>query len=190
VFGLLFVLGGGLFLVLAVVHFSQTWNLAHRQPTVVTAAELCRKDYAKSAPDWIEHTFAESKPSKNTVTRSQLGNSVQVQANCLLVRVQNSWLAATVGQEFEGNQLVGRLVPLQPSLFQALSEELGDRKSRSFHLLPYEFDAVGTSAREQRIAYIASASIAGFGLLGLWLGLYLYRRGLVAVTASAHMSCR
>src|SRR5206468_4030503 len=80
IFGLFFLLGGGLFLVLAFVHFWGTWTVAQREPKAATAADLCRKEYAASPPGWIVHTFAESKPTDLTVTRRRLGNGGEDQA--------------------------------------------------------------------------------------------------------------
>jgi hypothetical protein len=176
-FGILFIFGGGLFLVLAVVHACETWKIAQCPPQVATAAELCRKEYIESAPDWISYTFAESKPTQLTMTRQRLGNGGEVEARCLLVRVADQWLVATVAPGFEGNTLVGRLVRLDSPSSRSLMERLGKVEPKASALLPYEFNAVDGCASDQRIRYMAAALIAVFGLLGLWLGLYLLRRG-------------
>src|SRR5262249_4730622 len=175
--GLLLILGGGLFVVLALVHACDTWNIARRQPTVVTAAELCRKEYTESAPDWLVFTFSGSKPAKLTVTRQRLGHGGDVDARCLLVRVEDKWLVATVAPGFEGNNLVGRLLPLDSPSSHSLIGRLRKLEPNPPALLPYEFNAVDGSASDQRLRYMAAAWIAFFGLLGLWLGLYLFRAG-------------
>jgi hypothetical protein len=174
-FGLLLLLGGGLFLVLAFVHFCNTWKIARRTPKTVTAAELCRKDYTDTAPAWIAYTFAESKPLDVTVTRRRLGGGGDVPARCLLVSAENKWLLATVAQGFEGNILVGRLVPLDPASSQHLIEQLRKLEPAPSALLPYEFNAVDGSASDQRQRFTAVAVIAIIGLAGLWLGVYLLR---------------
>lgn len=168
--GVLFLLAGGLFLVLAVVHAVDTWTIARRQPTAVTAAELCRKGYLRSAPDWITYTFAEAKPTDVTVTRQRLGQGGEVEARYLLVRAGDQWLLATVAAGFEGNELVGRLVPLDAPASQALPGELRKLLPKQAALLPFEFNAVDGSASDQRIRYTAAAWLAAFGLAGLWLG--------------------
>jgi hypothetical protein len=172
IFGLFCVIGGGLFLVLACVHFCDTWDVVRREPAAATAADLCRKEYAKSAPGWIVYTFAESKPAELTVTRHRLGHGGDVQARCLLVRVEDKWLVATVAPGFEGNDLVGRLLPVDSPSSQSLIERLRKRDPNTA-LLPYEFNGVDGSASDQRICYMAAGWIAFFGVLGLSLGLYL-----------------
>jgi hypothetical protein len=165
-FGILFLLGGGLFLLVGPVVFCDTWKLAQRKPQVITAAELGGKDGPGSlAGAWIAYTFAESRPTDLTVTRQRLGPGGEVKARCLLVRVDDQWLLATVTPAFEGNQLVGRLNA-------SPSKDLLQRVAKlEPSLLPYEFNAVGSSANDQRILYIQSACFAGFGLLGVLVGL-------------------
>src|SRR6266481_3752733 len=61
-FGLVLMLGGGLFLPMALVHVHDTWKLAQREPQTVTAAELLRTEDPRSPPAaWIAYTFTESK---------------------------------------------------------------------------------------------------------------------------------
>src|SRR5882724_7032861 len=105
VLGLFLVVGGGLFVVLAGAHSWGTWTVTRREPTVATAADMCRKEYAAAAPGWIVYTFAESKPTELSVTRRRLGHGGDVQARCLLVRAEDKWLVATVAAGFEGNDL-------------------------------------------------------------------------------------
>jgi hypothetical protein len=173
--GLCFFLGGGLFLVFACVHFHGTWTLAQRVPTTATAADLCRKEYAASAPSWIVYTFADSKPTELTVMRRRLEHGGEVQAHCLLVRVDDKWLVATVAPAFEGNQLVGRLLPVDSSSSRSLIERVRKLDSNPSALLPYEFNAIDGSASDQRHRYMAAGWVACLGVLGLTLGLLLFR---------------
>jgi hypothetical protein len=177
VFGVLLLLAGGLFLVLAIVHACDTWNIARRQPAVATAADLCRKEYTQAAPEWIAHTFTEAVPTQLTVTRQRLGVGGEVEARCLLVRVEDRWLLATVAPGFDGNQLVGRLIPFDSPSARGLVAQLQKLAPNLSVLLPYEFNGVDGSASDQRIRYTAAGLIGVFGLLGLWLGRYLLRKG-------------
>jgi hypothetical protein len=172
-----FLLGGGLFLVVGVVHGYETWKLGQRKPQAVTAAELGQKDYIKSAPDWISYTFAESQPTKLTVKRQRLEIAGEVAADCLLVRVGDKWLAATVAPGFEGNTVVGRLVRLDSPGSKTLLERLGKLKPKPAALLPYEFIAVDGCASDQQTRYTEVAVLAIVGFLGLLLGVYLLRSG-------------
>lgn len=168
---------GGLFLVLAFVHFWGTWEIARRQPQVLTAAELGQTKKTESAPAWIAYTFAESKPSELTVTRRRLANGGDVQARCLLVRVDDKWLVASVAPGFEGDCLVGRLVPHDSPATKSLIEQVRKLEPKVSSLLPFEINAVDGSASDQRLRYTAAAMIGFFGLLGLSVGLLLFRRG-------------
>jgi hypothetical protein len=170
-FGILFMLGGGLFLLLGPALFYDTWKLAQRKPQLITAAELGRKEGpGSSAGAWIAYTFEESKPTGLTVTRHRLGLGGDVEARCLLVRVEDKWLMATVTPAFEGSQLVGRLntSPSKDLIRRATKIEPS--------LLPYEFNAVDGSANDQRLLYIRSGLYAGFGLLGVLLGMRMVIR--------------
>jgi hypothetical protein len=177
ILGALLILGGCSFLALASVHFYDTWNIAQREPTVVTAADLCRKDYTATAPDWIAYTFSESKPANITVTRQRLGRGGEAEARCLVVRADKKWLIATVGPGFEGNNLVGRLLPLDSPASQSLIERVRKVAPNRAALLPFEFNALDGSASDQRQRYTAAGFIAVFGVLGLLLGLYFFRCG-------------
>jgi hypothetical protein len=171
--GLFLALGGGLFLVMALVHFVDTWKIAHREPKVVTAAELRGTKTSESPPGaWIAFTFEESKPTQVTVTR-RLGHGGDVKARCLLVRVEDKWLLASVAPGFEGNRLVGRLRPLDSPPSQLLSEKVEGIGPAA--LLAYEFNAVDGCPSDQRQRYLRAASYAALGLLGLLLGLWLFR---------------
>jgi hypothetical protein len=170
-------LGGGLFLLLGPALFYDTWKLAQRKPQVITAAELDRKEGPRSlAAAWIAYTFEESKPTGLTVTRHRLGLGGDVEARCLLVRVQDKWLLATVTPAFEGNQLVGRLNASVP-------KDLLQRVTKIEPvLLPYEFNAVD-GPNDQRLLYIRSAWYAGFGLVGVLLGMRIVIRRQPALKA-------
>ncbi len=168
----LFLFGGGLLLFLAFVLFWNTRETAQREPTIMTAAELIQMKNPKPAPDWVAYTFAESKPTTITVTRRRLGSGGEVQAQCRLVRVADKWLIATVDTGFEGDRLVGRLLPLDASSQSAI-ERIRKAEPKLSALLPYEFNAVDGSESDLRSRYVAAGWIAFFGSLGLVLGLYL-----------------
>lgn len=177
-FGILLMLGGALFLLLGPALLYDTWKLAQRKPQMITAAELGRKEGSASlAGAWTAYTFEESKPTGLTVTRRRLGLGGDVEARCLLVRVEDKWLMATVTPAFEGNQLVGRLNP-------SPSKDLIQRVTKiEPSLLPYEFNAVDGSTNDQRLLYIRSGWYAGFGLLGVLLGMRLVIRRQPALKA-------
>jgi hypothetical protein len=175
--GVVLLLGGGLLLVLAGVQFCETWTIAHREPRVATAADLCRKEYTDAPPVWISYTFAESKPTDLIVTRRRLGHGWEAQARCLLVRVEDKWLMATVALGFDGNNLVGQVRPLEPTLSQSVIERVRKVEPNRSALLPYEFNAVDGSASDQQERYETASVVAVFGLLVAGLGLYLFRRG-------------
>jgi hypothetical protein len=178
-FGILLMLGGGLFLLSGSVLFYDTWKLAQRKPQMITAAELGRKEGPGSlAGVWTAYTFEESKPTGLTVTRHRLGLGGDVEARCLLVRVEAKWLIATVSPAFEGNQLVGRLNASAP-------KDLLKRVTKiEPSLLPYEFNAIDGSANDQRLLYIRSGWCAGFGLVGVLLGMRIVIRRQPAVKAA------
>jgi hypothetical protein len=177
-FGILFMLGGGLLLLIAPALFYDTWKLAQRTPQMITAAELGRKEGPRAlAGAWTAYTFEESKPTGLTVTRRRLGLGGDVEAHCLLVRAEDKWLMATVTPAFEGNQLVGRL-NVSPS------KDLIQRVMKiEPSLLPYEFNGVDGSANDRRLLYIRSGWYAGFGLLGVLLGMRMVTRRQPALKA-------
>lgn len=175
--GLVLMIGGGLLLALAFMQFSETRRIVQREPKVLTATDLCQVKNPALAPGWVEYTFQESQPLDLTVTRQRLGNGGKVQARCLLVRVDDKWLLASVAPSFEGDRLVGRLVTLDSVSSQSLVKQARQLKLKTSALLPYEFNAVDGSASDQQIRYVACAWIAGFGLLGLLPGAYLFRAG-------------
>src|SRR5207247_5211179 len=51
--GLLFMIGGGLFLMVAGVQTFEIVKIVRREPKAVTAAELCREDFVEAAPGWL-----------------------------------------------------------------------------------------------------------------------------------------
>jgi len=173
IFGLLFTLGGGVIFVVACVQFFDVWGIARREPKTVTAAELCRKDFFEKAPGWIAYTFSESKPIEGVVTRRRLGRGGEVQARSLLVRAEDHWLVATVAPGFEGNQLVGRLLPGDVPPSQSLIDRLRRQEADPAAILPFEFNAVDGTVADQQLRYTAAGWTGGFGLVGLLIGLFL-----------------
>jgi len=188
VVGLVLFLAGGIFLVIGGVQGWGTWTVTRREPKLATAADLCKKDYADKAASWIVYTFEESKSTGVTVTRRRLANGGDVQARCLLVRVGDRWLVATVAQGFEGNSLVGRLVPGETGSAKSLIERMRSSESGSPGLLPFEFNAVDGSASDQQIRYGAAAILAFVGVLGLGLGLFLFRSAFRSAMPPAPVS--
>jgi hypothetical protein len=176
IFGLLLLLGGGFFLLAAVVQFCNTWEIARRKPKVVTAAEFSRNDYPGAAPAWISYTFSESKPIDLNVSRPRLDGSGDVQARCLLVKVEDKWLVATVAPGFKGKSLVGRLHPVDSPASRPLIEQIRQQQRQPSALLPYEFNAVEGSASDQRERYTLAAGAGCIGLVGVLPGLYLLCR--------------
>jgi hypothetical protein len=106
-FGLLLTLGGFLFLTMAVVHFYDISKIARREARVVTSADLRRTEDPKSlAGEWIAYTFEELKPTGLTVTRRRLGLGGDVEARCLLVRVEEKWLLASVAFRIANGSMI------------------------------------------------------------------------------------
>jgi hypothetical protein len=172
VFGTLFAIVGGLFLAAAVVQFSNTWKIAHRQPKTTAAAELLQENSKSPTTAWLAYDFAESKPTTVTVKRQRLGHGGDVKAQCLLVRVADKWLLASVAPGFEGNRLVGRLVAFDSSS-EPLLEQLRQAAPEASLMLPYEFNGVDGSASDQRDRYLGAAFVGVLGALGLLGGLRL-----------------
>jgi hypothetical protein len=184
--GFILVLAAGLFLTMAFIHFRDTWKLAHREPQVVTAAELRRPGDPNSLTGrWLAYTFEESKPTELTVTRRRLGQGGDVEAGVLLVRVQDTWLVATVTPGFKGKQLVGRLLPSESLQGQDLIERTRQIEPKSSALLPYEFNAVDATANDENVFYLRAGIFAVLGLLGLLFGLRLLCGGRRPVPSSA-----
>lgn len=124
IFGAVLILGGALFLVIAFMHWQATTKIAERVPVVASSVDLKTRSYVEAAPSWVSYTFEESKPLDETVTRKRIGYGGDVKAQCLMVRVENRWLVATVAEGFEGNELVGRLLPIDSPISQPLIERV------------------------------------------------------------------
>ena len=178
IIGLVFLLAAAVCLLMAGIQGWGTWTVTRRVPKLITAADLCRPGYADRAPAWLSYTFEESKATGMTVTRNRLANGGEVQARCLLVRAGDKWLVATVAQGFEGNDLVGRLLPGESASAQSLLERVRKSDLGTPDLLPFEFNAVDGCASDQRLRYGAACILAALGIVGLALGLFLFRSAL------------
>jgi hypothetical protein len=175
VIGILLVLVGAVFLMAAATHLIDTWKLSQREPKALTAAQLLQvKDPESMHGSWLAYTFSESKQTDLVVTRRRLGLGSEVKAPVLLVRVENKWLLAPVAPGFEGNQLVGRVLPRDPASPAIQGKKIGDVKTST--LLPFEFNGVDGCASEQDQRYIQSSISGGIGLLGLFIGLRMVLR--------------
>jgi hypothetical protein len=139
----------------------------------VTAAELGRPDFAASAPDWIRFTFAESKPTGVAVKRIRQSGGVEADARCLLVRVDSHWLVATVPPGFEGNELTGYVVPIDPATSRPMLELIVKAQPKVTAILPFEFNGVEGSPSDQRLRYTVAAILGCVGLVGALLGVYI-----------------
>lgn len=176
-FGLFFILGGGLFLLGAAVVFYNTWKIAQWVPREVTAAELRQANDPKSYPGpWIAYTFEASKPTPISVTRQRLNQGGDVQAHGLLVAVEDKWMFVSVAPGFEGNRIVGRLSHLDPTLSKPLIERIKKIEPNPQALLPYEFHAVDGCPSDRQQRYTGAGVCAFFGLLGVFPGLLLCRK--------------
>jgi hypothetical protein len=180
--GLVFVFGGGLFTYIAGLEAWNTWNVSRRPATEVTEAELGRPDFAKSAPDWIHYTFADSKPTPVVVKRKRLTGSGEADACCLLVHLDNKWLVAMVPPGFQGNELTGYVVPFDPTASRPMLEQIMKAEPKLNAILPFEFNAVEGSVGDQRLRNMGAALLGCFGLVGVLLGVYLipFRAGRAA----------
>jgi hypothetical protein len=175
--GLLFLLGGFLFLVIAPVLFYDTWKIAQWVPKEVAAAELRQTKDPKSYPGpWLAYTFEASKPAEMSVKRQRLNHGGDVEARGLFVPVEDAWMFVSVAPGFEGNRLVGRLSPLDPTLSKSLVERLRKVEPNATALLPYEFNAVDGCESDRRQRYTGAAVCAFLGLLGVGPGLLLCRK--------------
>jgi hypothetical protein len=175
-FGVLLILGGLLFLVVAPLGFYNTWKIAQWVPQDVTAAELRTTKDPKTYPGaWLAYTFEASKPAEMTVTRQRLNHGGDVEAQGLLVAVKDKWMFVSVASGFEGNRLVGRLSPLDPALSKTLPQRMRAIEANPADLLPYEFNAVDGCECDRRQRYTMAAVCAFLGLLGVWPGLRLCR---------------
>lgn len=180
-FGLLLLLGGLFFLVIASVVFYNTWQIAQWVPKEVTAAELSQTRDPKSYPGpWLAYTFEAAKPAEMNVTRQRLKYGGDVEARGLFVPVEDRWMFVSVAPGFEGNRLVGRLSPLDPALSKPLLERMRKMELNSAALLPFEFKAVDGCESDRRQRYAGAAACAVLGLVGLVPGLLLRRKRRLA----------
>jgi hypothetical protein len=171
--GVMLLLGGALFLVVAFVNVNATLEVARRHPTPATPAELRTRTFVEKPPAWISYTFEESKPMEETVKRQRARRGGEVEARCILVQVENRWLVATVAKDFEGNELVGQLMPLDSPISQPLIDHARQEEADPKTILPYEFFAVEGCPSDQRFRYTIAGIIGGLGLGGIILGLWL-----------------
>ncbi len=179
--GLLLILGGLLFLVVAPVVFYNTWQNAQWVPKEVTAAELSQTREPKSYPGpWLAYTFEAAKPAEMNVMRQRLKHGGDVEARGLFVPVEDHLMFVSVAPGFEGNRLVGRLSPLDPTLSKPLVERMRKMELHSAALLPFEFKAVDGCESDRRQRYAGAAVCAVLGLLGLVPGLLLCRKRRLA----------
>lgn len=186
ILGVLLIAGGGLFMIVAFFQYNSTRELAQRIPTAATTTELRTRAYVEKAPSWVSYTFDESKPIEEVVTRRRKGHGGDVKARCMLVRVDNRWLLATVAEGFEGNELVGQLLPIDAPISQPLIERLRQEESDPKTILPYEFFAVEGCPSDQHFRFTAAAWTGAIGLIGFLFGLYLLFGALAANTHSAN----
>jgi hypothetical protein len=151
----------------------EAWDarqVSQRPAAEVSAAELGRPDFLASAPDWIHFTFAESKPIAVVVKRQRHSGGGEADARCLLVRVQDKWLLASVPLGFQGNDLVGYLVRLDPAASRPLLEQIARAEPKVTALLPFEFNAVEGSAADQRLRQTAAGLLGLVGLVAVLIG--------------------
>jgi hypothetical protein len=183
-FGLVFLLGGGLLIFAGGREAWDTREVSRRPATEVTAAELSQPDFAGSAPEWIRFQFTESKPTAVALKRKRRGGGLEADARCLLVRVENKWLVATVPPDFQGNELTGYLVPIDPTASRPMLEQIAKAQPKVTTILPFEFNGVEGSASDQRLRNSGAAILGFVGLVGVLLGVYfLPFRSRSAVTA-------
>jgi hypothetical protein len=183
--GVVFLFGGALLVGVGVREAWSTWNVSRRQATEVTAAELGRPDFAASAPAWIRFPFAESKRTGLAVKRKRQSGGGEADARCLLVRVEDRWLVATVPPGFQGTELTGYVVPFDPTASRPLLERVAKAEPEATALLPFEFNGVEGSAGDQERRHTAAAILGFFGLMGVLLGVYFipFRSRSAAVAA-------
>ncbi len=171
--GILFLFVGGGIVYVAGQEAWSAWKVSQRQATEVTAAELARPDFAKSAPEWIRYTFGELKPTAVAVQRKRSGGGVEVEARCYLVRVGDKWLLATVPPGFQETELVGSVAPFDPTTSRPMLEQVARAEPKVTAILPFEFNGVEGCATDQRRRQTAAGILATLGLLSVLLGVYL-----------------
>ena len=176
-FGVFFILGGALFMVVSFVQFNATRDISQRVPTVATPAELRTRSYVEKPPSWVSYPFEESKPFDEIVTRRRAGLGGDVQAKCILVKVETRWLIATVDKDFDGNELVGRILPVDSPISQSLIDRVRKEQDDPKTILPYEFFAVEGCPGDQSFRYTVVGWMGGIGLAAFAAGLYLLFAG-------------
>jgi hypothetical protein len=186
-FGGLLLLGAALFIIVGCVQFRDTWQIVHRPAKTITAAELrALKGTDPLQAVWLAYTFEDSQSAGFTLTRARQGIGGEVKTRGLLVEVDNKWLLASVAPGFDGNRLVGLLVPLDAETSKRLQEKTRGKISPS-SLLPYEFMALDGCPSDQHIRFGAAGMSAAIGLVALFLGLWMVwpRRRFMAAAAPA-----
>ncbi len=164
---------GGLFMVLAFVHINTTMQVAQREAKAATPAELRTRTYVSAPPAWVSYTFEESKPIDETVTRHRNSRGGEVEAQCIMVRVETRWMVATVAKGFEGNELVGQIMPIDSPTSQPLIDRVKKQQDDPRSILPYEFYAVEGCPSDQQFRYTVAGMIGGIGFLSFVFGFYL-----------------
>ena len=164
---------GGLVLLVAFLQFNNVQRITQLTPTPATPAELRTRTYVDKPPTWVSYTFEETKPIDEVVTRKRQGYGGEVQAKAILVKVETRWLVATVAQDFEGNELVGRLLPIDSPISQSLIERQRKQQADPKDILPYEFFAVEGCESDQKLRYHTAGLTGVIGLIGLLLGAWL-----------------
>jgi hypothetical protein len=100
-----------------------------------------------------------------------------VDARCLLLRVENKWLVATVPPDFQGDELTGYVVPIDPTASRPMLERIGKAEPKVTAILPFEFNGVEGSASDQRLRRTGAAIMGFVGLVGVLLGVYFIPSG-------------
>src|SRR5262245_9998582 len=176
--GVFFILGGGLFMIVAFVQYKGVNDVAQRSPTVATPAELRTRSYVANPPSWVSYTFEEAKPIDEVITRRRGGHGGEVHAKAILVKVETRWLVATVTEDFDGNELVGKIMPVDSPISQPLIERVRKEQDDPRSILPYEFFAVEGCPSDQQFRYSVSRWMGGIGLAAFLAGLYFLFGGL------------
>lgn len=168
---LLFV--GGLFMVVAFFQINATHDITQRVATPATATDLRLRDFVEKPPAWVSYTFEESKPVEGTVKRQRKGHGGEVEARCILVRAEHRWLFATVAEGFEGNELIGQIMPMDSPVSKPMIDKLREQEADPKTILPYEFYAVEGCPSDQEFRYTVAGWIGGIGLASFATGIFL-----------------
>jgi hypothetical protein len=172
-FAMALLFGGGLFMAVGFFQISAVRDISQRDPTTATATDLRMRDFVEKPPFWVSYTFEESKPIEGKVKRQRKGHGGEVEARCILVRVEHKWLFATVAEGFEGNELVGQIMPMDSPVSKPMIDRLRDQQSDPKTILPYEFYAVEGCPSDQTFRYTVAGWIGGIGLTAFVAGLFL-----------------